>query len=135
MKYGCKVEIIKIFQFERGDLFSDYVKHFYNIKVTSTGVVKQLAKLQLNTLYGYFGRKLDIITTINIKPEQVSEYLSNYLVKKIVRISDEIVLLLIDNNKSKDFFNNLKKHTSLNAKNVYNLPIKTNVAIASAITA
>lgn len=64
--YGIKFKLLEGYEYSQMDLFTDYVKHFYHIKNSSKGSKKFLAKLQLNTLYGIFGRKLDGIETINI---------------------------------------------------------------------
>lgn len=62
-KYGYKIKLISGYSFTRAKLFTDYINYFYDIKKNSTGSTKFIAKLHLNTLYGYFGRKQDLITT------------------------------------------------------------------------
>ena len=42
------------------NMFKDYIDHWNNIKETSTGAMRELAKLMLNSLYGKFGTKTDI---------------------------------------------------------------------------
>jgi hypothetical protein len=37
-------------------MFSDYVSHWMNIKNTSTGAMRTIAKLMMNSLYGKFGK-------------------------------------------------------------------------------
>lgn len=68
IKLGYKINPIIGYEFDKIDLFIDYINHFYNIKKNSPKNSPQrfIAKMHLNTLYGIFGRKLDTIQTINI---------------------------------------------------------------------
>ncbi len=52
--------------FSKAIIFDKYVEHFFDKKRNSIGVEREQAKLQLNTLYGIFGRKQDSIETVNI---------------------------------------------------------------------
>lgn len=63
--HGYKIRILEGHEYSRGVLFTDYVNHFYDIKKTSTGATRFLAKMQLNQLYVYFGRTQDLIITTN----------------------------------------------------------------------
>jgi hypothetical protein len=56
-KLGYQITLIRGYEFTKADLFSDFVNTFYEVKRTSTGAEKMIAKLLLNNLYGYFGRK------------------------------------------------------------------------------
>lgn len=42
------------------DMFKDYIDYWGEIKETTTGAMRELAKLMLNSLYGKFGTKTDI---------------------------------------------------------------------------
>ena len=68
-KLGGKIEkIYKVVTFEYlEDLFSEYVDKFFNIKNTSKGAKKFVAKLLLNTLYGKFGMKRERETYVALK--------------------------------------------------------------------
>lgn len=59
-KLGYRIKLLEGYEFDKVDLFSDYVNHFYNIKKTSIKNSPQrfIAKMHLNTLYGILGRKL-----------------------------------------------------------------------------
>jgi hypothetical protein len=59
-KLGYKFKLLEAYEFDKIDLFSDYVDHFYDIKKNSSKNSPQrfIAKMHLNTLYGIFGRKL-----------------------------------------------------------------------------
>lgn len=66
-KYGYKFKLLEGYEYSKIELFTEYVKHFYHIKNTNKGPKKVVAPLlQLNTLYGIFGRKLGSIETINV---------------------------------------------------------------------
>jgi hypothetical protein len=69
-----KVRLISGYEFSKYDLFSSYIDYFYEIKKNSTGPLKFIAKLLLNTLYGIFGRKQELIQTINIHPSEFEKY-------------------------------------------------------------
>jgi hypothetical protein len=81
MKYGYEVEILKIYQFSKCDLFSEYVNHFFSIKRNSSGFAKAMAKLQLNSLYGIFGRKLEQLSTIISNPNEGYNIASQFFLK------------------------------------------------------
>lgn len=57
IKYGYKVELIKVYNFSKENIFTKYIEFFYKIKKYATGPLRFIAKMHLNTLYGYFGRK------------------------------------------------------------------------------
>lgn len=54
--YGYKVEIHESYNFERGkNIFKDYIQTIGWIKENSDGATRQIAKLNLNTLFGRLG--------------------------------------------------------------------------------
>ena len=58
LKRGYEIDIIKAYLYKKQENhFKDYVDHYYNIKKTSTGAKKQIAKLMLNSVYGKFAQK------------------------------------------------------------------------------
>lgn len=133
VKYGYKFKLIEGYEYSKMDLFSEYVKHFYHIKNTSKGSKKFLAKLQLNTLYGIFGRKLDTIETINVYKKDLYKYLTTRLVKTYIEINNDKVTLLLHNNINPELINKLNLTLETNIIN-FQLSIRSNVAISSAIT-
>jgi DNA polymerase type B, organellar and viral len=68
---GYQFKIIEAYEFSKIDLFSDYVNHFYDKKRNSVGPERFIAKMQLNQLYGIFGRKHDLLETRNIYIEDL----------------------------------------------------------------
>ena len=67
VKYGYTFEIIKGYQFEKGDVFSNYVNKMYNLRLhyPKGTPMNLVAKLLMNSLYGKFGMKLER-TEVNI---------------------------------------------------------------------
>ena len=56
-KYGYNIELIKVYNFSKANIFNKYIEFFYNIKTQATGPLRLIAKMHLNQLYGYFGRR------------------------------------------------------------------------------
>jgi hypothetical protein len=132
-KYGYKFKLLEGYEYSKIDLFSDYVKHFYNIKNISKGSKKFLAKLQLNTLYGIFGRKLDGIETINIYKKDMFKYVATRLVKTYIEINEDKATLLLHTNINSNIINELNSTLETNFIN-YDMSVRSNVAISSSIT-
>nr|YP_010192428.1 hypothetical protein LK379_mgp24 [Amanita sinensis]QZN08165.1 hypothetical protein [Amanita sinensis] len=61
VKHGYKVDLIQVYEFSKEYIFNDYINYFYNIKKISTGALRYIAKMLLNQLYGYFGRRKTLI--------------------------------------------------------------------------
>lgn len=133
VKLGYKITLIRGYEFTKADLFSSYVNHFYKIKSTTTGTEKQLAKLQLNNLYGYFGRKLNTIMTENINNKDFNNIVGSRIVKSIVEINENYSTILSHTNINKNILEQLNNefHTIDN----FELLVKSNVALAAAVTA
>lgn len=134
-KLGYKIKLLKGYEFDKVNLFNDYINHFYNIKKYSPKDSPQrfIAKMHLNTLYGIFGRKLDMIQTINVYNKDLFLYISTKFIKSIITINDEISTLLIQNNLNLDLIKDLNLMIDSNFTS-FELQIKSNVAIASAVT-
>ena len=109
----------------------------YNLKMVASGghtSERWIAKLLLNSLYGLFGRRQDIIETITINKSELRLYLATSIVKTIIPVSNDKYTILIVKNINHDMIKqlNLTFHANFNE---YNTIIKSNVAIASAVTA
>jgi hypothetical protein len=131
---GYTIKLIRGLEFNKIDLFSEYVNHFYSLKMKSTGSERWISKLLLNCLYGTFGRKKELLDTINIYNQDLEKYLLTNIIKKIININDKISTLLIIKNINSDILENLNSSYSLEIK-PFQSTVKSNVAIASAITA
>jgi hypothetical protein len=89
--------------------------------------------MHLNQLYGIFGRKHDLLETINIYKEDFESYVSNRIIKTIIPINDKIVALLMHKNISDDLIKEINSELDIELSS-YQYLVKANVAIASAVT-
>ena len=130
---GYKIKPIEGYEFSRAKLFQQYIEHFYDIKKNSKGAQRFIAKMHLNQLYGIFGRKQEVIETINIYTKDLKQYVSTRIIKSIIEINDKILTLLIQGNIA---YNLIKKFNSTLQSNyqTFTAPIKSNVTLASAVT-
>jgi hypothetical protein len=134
VKLGYQVTLLKGYEFTKADLFSNYVKHFFEIKRLSKGVEKNIAKLQLSNLYGYFGRKQVSISTENVKNTNLHTHLITQIVKSVTPINSEYSTILSYSNINYPLLEKLNNELHCEFEG-YNSLIKSNVAIASAVTA
>ena len=135
---GYKFEVLEAMEFSKCNLFSDFINHFYEIKKNAKGASRFIAKLHLNTLYGYFGRKQDNIKTITIRNIDLPYYILNYRIKNIININEFYSSLLIIKENDIELNKYLNVLLSNNNKKIplkFNSFIMSNVAIASAVTA
>jgi len=104
---GYQFRLIKGYEFSKANIFNSYVHHFFNIKLNSTGAQKAIAKLHLNGLYGYFGRRQDLIETVNVNNSSISKYLSSRIVKELLKINDNYSTFLLSANINHNVLRNL----------------------------
>ena len=131
-KLGNQIKLIKGYEFSKANLFDNYINYFYEIKKTSTGVERNMAKLQLNNLYGYFGRKQVGLTTLNVKNEELNNIILSKVVKSLTPISDNYTTVLTYSNINYEMLEKLQNQfKSIGSDQHY---IMSNVAIASAVT-
>jgi hypothetical protein len=133
-KLGYKITLIKGYEFSKIDLFSKYIDHFFEKKKLSSGATRFIAKMHLNQLYGYFGRRQDLIETINVFNKDLNLYASYRIIKTIIRINNEISTILLHCNLNQELINELNSKFELNIKSSFK-NVKTNVSIAAAVTA
>ena len=131
---GYKFKLWRGFEFSKINLFDSYVDHFFNIKLNSTGAQKAIAKLHLNGLYGYFGRRQDLIETINVSNSSLSKYLASRIVKEMIKINDNYSTLLLSDNINHKVLMKLNMICESNIQ-ATNKIVMSNVAIAAAVTA
>jgi|SRR5277367_879005 hypothetical protein len=132
-KYGYTFKFIEGYEFSKMDLFSDYVRNFYEQKRNSTGPKRFIAKMHLNQLYGIFGRKHDLLETVNIYKKDFEKFISSRIIKSIIPINDRIIALLMYKNINEDIIDKLNTELDMNLSN-YQYLVNANVAIASAVT-
>lgn len=88
----------------------------------------------LNSLYGIFGRNPNGLKTILVKDNEIIDYYGRHVVKKWVKIDEDLNLLLIQNNLEFDVINKLNVELEHDLLKETQTIVKSNVAIASAIT-
>jgi hypothetical protein len=133
MEHGYKFKVLKAFEYSQSYLFNEYVDHFYNIKKNSIGPQRFIAKMHLNQLYGYFGRKLDLIETVNINANELFDYVKTRVIKSMIQIDENTITLLLYSNLNREVIASLNKSVNVNIKNDFAF-VKSNVGIASAVT-
>lgn len=132
-KLGYQITLIKGIEFDKTDLFSGYVKHFYDKKkYAKTQTEREMAKLQLNNLYGYFGRKQIGLITSNVKNDELLNVLSSRVVKSINPLNEDYTTILTYSNVNQDMLQSLNNEfQSIGTDTNY---VMSNVAIAAAVT-
>ena len=131
-KLGYQITLIRGYEFSKVNLFSNYVNYFYEIKKNSSGSERNIAKLQLNNLYGYFGRKQIGLITMNIKNTDLMNILLTRIVKSITPINENYSTVLIYSNINYTMLEKLNNEFhSLGSNQHY---IMSNVALAAAVT-
>lgn len=131
-KLGYQIKLIKGLEFSQIDLFSDFVNHFYNIKMNSTGIERDMAKGLLNNLYGYFGRKLIGILTQNVHNSELCLLLAHRIVKSINPINSEYSTVLMYSNINYKLLEKL--NVDLYSVGTDKNFVMSNVTIAAAVT-
>jgi hypothetical protein len=136
MKFGYSFEILRGYQFETGDIFSEFINTMYNLRMEfeKSHPMNYIAKLMMNSLYGKFGMRSEFtrveIYEINTESDKVA--FKDLLKIWGTTIKDFVLLeshLIIVRDSTLDLRNNPDQEID---------PfhgIETNIAIASAITA
>lgn len=76
VRYGYKVEVIESYIYQRGiNVFKDFVVHMASIKDSSSGAMRDIHKLILNTPYGRMGMNndRDVVKTVTKKEFEALE--------------------------------------------------------------
>jgi DNA polymerase type B, organellar and viral len=134
-KAGYKVELIKVYNFSKADIFTNYINYFYNIKKFATGASRLIAKMHLNTLYGYFGRRKTLIETKNVFNNDLVKYFGNYTIFSVININENISTILMSSNLDYDLINEIKDYYNDSELITNFRNVKANVAIAAAVRA
>jgi len=132
-KLGYQFTLIKGYEFSKANLFESYINYFYEMKRTTTGSDRHIAKYLLNNLYGYFGRKQVGLTTLNVKNVELDNILLTRVVKSLTPINDDYTTVLTYSNINFTMLEKLNNQfQSIGSDQQH---IMSNVAIASAVTA
>lgn len=76
---GYKITKVKCAKrFSKGYVFNDYVKEMFEMKKNSVGAERWIAKLLLNSLYGTFARKQELLRTVTVPTDMEPAYLVAY---------------------------------------------------------
>lgn len=106
-KIGYKILKIHSFKEFKGEyIFKDYVLEMFNKKANTVGAARWISKMLLNSLYGIFGRKQELISTINIKSSDLYLYMKTHVIMNVINLGERSVLL-VKNNLSKEILNEL----------------------------
>jgi len=99
-KFGYTFEIIRGYQFEKENIFKDYIETMYNLRLEfeKEHPMNYIAKLLMNSLYGKFGMKIEMteIEIFDISTEEGQLEMKEYLDIWNISIQD---CVKIDNNK------------------------------------
>jgi DNA polymerase elongation subunit (family B) len=96
--------------------------------------MRLIAKMHLNQLYGYFGRRKTLIETRNVFKKDLNYFYGNYTIFSEIEINKDISTLLMSSNLDYDLINEIKMDTNLNLTSNFRM-VKSHVGIAAAVTA
>lgn len=131
---GYKIRIIEAHSYSKDYLFKEFVEYFFEIKRTSVGASKFLAKLCLNSLYGMFGRKQNLSELLIVNNDTLISLSVTKVINKLVTIiPDKLYLVGIEANINSNILNKLNSVLDTNITSP-EIQVNSNVAIASAVT-
>jgi len=138
-KLGYIIQPLSGYEFDKIDLFSDYVDYHYALKAESVGAERFITKLLLNGLYGFFGRNPQTWIAEILPNDQATELLFTNPAYECFPLDDSHIFVLADSKPSNVFLNAQKisflEWVKSNKRGTVNSSVISNVAIASAITA
>lgn len=124
LKHGYKVKVFEVYQFEKIEgMFKDFVYYLHNLKINSTGIGAQIAKMIQNFGFGKLGAHEYNTKTVLVSTHAADILSSQYkvLYQKELPNDKELVTYMIDSGPEK----------ILEIKN----PQKTSLAVAIMLTA
>lgn len=74
--------------------------------------------MHLNQLYGYFGRKQELIETKNSYNVDLPKFISTRIIKSIIEINKDISTVLLTKNINHNMLSELNSCLEFNLKNV-----------------
>lgn len=99
---GYEIDVFKGYKFNKVDtVFEDYVDDLFKTKSTSTGSVKLITKLLLNSLLGRFGMSILKLQTDIVSTDKYLEILSSKPINSAKAISETDMLISFSNVISK----------------------------------
>lgn len=121
LRYALNYRVQRVYIYKKADIFSDYIKYFYDMKLNAEekgdAITRNMAKLLMNSLYGKFGQAgyEDIHITKNNPDNQYYRYKAYSQ-----RLGKEVVI---------DHINGVETTTIRKGESYYSYP-----AIAGAVT-
>nr|YP_007475415.1 DNA polymerase [Microbotryum cf. violaceum BFL-2013]AGE14629.1 DNA polymerase [Microbotryum cf. violaceum BFL-2013] len=134
IKYGYNIIPLKGYEFEKIMPFNNYVDYFYELKSTSTGFKRTLNKLLLNTLYGYFGRAMNVNQCLICEEKELDNLLLIDVVDNYRPLGTKGYMVLLKTNLSKKMITEINKATGGKGEGRKVL-VTSNVSVAAAVTA
>lgn len=131
-----KFKLLNGYSFDKAQIFNKYVETLYETKKTTVGAERWIAKLLLNCLYGTFGRKKDTSNVFNVSAQDLPLYMLKYTITSIIQINPDLFTIVAKNKLLLENFQSLDSVLTVEGfqRSEFSL-VKSNVAIASAITA
>jgi len=91
--------------------------------------------MQLNQLYGYFGRNQELIITANVNRSELETLLLTRIINNVIEINNETFVVLMSGNLNHDLLRRINNTIDLADYKKLDRNVKSNVTIASAVTA
>jgi hypothetical protein len=134
IRFGYTFEILNGYQFNKGNLFKEYVNKMYNLRLSyrKGTPMNLIAKLLMNSLYGKFGMKFDT-TEICMYDTSTDEGKADFI--KWLEIYEESVLDYIKIDNTYFIIRNSRLTIKYDEKLDMYHGQDINIAVASAITA
>ena len=134
LKFGYQFEVLNGYEFEKGNIFSEYVTKMYNLRLQyeKGSAMNLIAKLLMNSLYGKFGMKLES-TEIAMYDTSTEEGLEDF--KDYIEIYGETIQDFVKIDNTFLTIRNTILSYKYNEKEDMFHGLDINIAIASAITA
>lgn len=130
IKHGYTFEILNGYQFNKGNIFSDYINTLYKLRLEypKPDPMNLIAKLLMNSLYGKFGMKL---TSTKLEMFNTKDEIDNNILSELI---DKLGNTIKDLVKLDDHVITIRDSYIYNDENSFH-GIDVNIALASAITA
>lgn len=104
MKFGYKFKVLRVYLFEKGYIFKDFVIELYKIKANSKKGTPMylIAKLLLNSLYGKLGMDPDTVNHLIINSDKSQIYNHKYIVTNVIDLGNNKELITYYNKSNKE---------------------------------
>jgi len=126
--FGYNFEILRGYTFDDHNILHDYVNDLYNLRLQydKSHPMNFIAKILMNSVYGRFGLKPILNEFIIIDKDDLDDFIDTSDINELFYLENKILLSFLDKNKIN---NNLQKSIASSED------IKSNIAVARAVTA